>query len=727
MRRNRWSRLLTLVGSFAVLCAMLPFVPGVEAKNDLVGKPYQAQDNTGATAHRQDTNVVVDPALTAQDHNITTEQVSSTTTSALRTGMTWTVLGQQNGYVHVGTDSQTNVYSGDTTIDQALPILCLLVDYRAAPGDIPFNFYHGWARGAVQVTPPIRGTMLTSQWDGDTICASTFGSAWRMAEFHDGYYGMDFSASGGWAYWAAGQITPGTRFWAAINDQPANPWNSAGEVLPPSDDDVLKSHASGVMNPLLTLTQNHEFRNLVYRSVEQRFDGDDNVLLSDVMREAEQAQIVDTNSPAWQSLMEKVAQFQNVNGTAYDPQIYIPNFESGSLVRSFDVTMTVFEADLNTTELPAYALDASGNLQLKDNPIDETYAQTYEVWVVSVNERVDLTPAELATIRELDESGTTSRLSSTAAGTDSLTTLNVVCNPTGLRNNKGAEYLKQFRIPNPSSFEHWTAGKLEPRAIIVGKGGAEVGNKVFGKIKRDTVKNWYSTDLFLTTWDRALWGDALAYKWIEIDGGPKIELSLGLSAQITDKIKASGDVKATFEKKFDDMGSGVVSFTESTYIQYGTGGLDWTVCSVGGDGGTGNENLARSAITAASSTYPGYAAARVNDGSRDTSVGGASSWVNYAGTPNGWPPQWVQLDFGTNKTFSKVVVYTSSGYPIQDYDIQVWNGASWITIVTMRGNTASSVTHTFPSRTARLVRILGHKGPNIQPQYVRVNEFEVYP
>src|SRR5687768_12264911 len=48
---------------------------------------------------------------------------TSCASSSVRTGMTWTVLGQQNGYVHVGTDGQTNAYSGDTAIDQYLPVL----------------------------------------------------------------------------------------------------------------------------------------------------------------------------------------------------------------------------------------------------------------------------------------------------------------------------------------------------------------------------------------------------------------------------------------------------------------------------------------------------------------------------------------------------------------------------------------------------------------------------
>src|SRR5262245_46985709 len=54
--------------------------------------------------------------------------------AALRTGMTWSVLGRQGGYVHVGADGQTNPYTGDTAIDQYRSALCLLVDGQAAPG-----------------------------------------------------------------------------------------------------------------------------------------------------------------------------------------------------------------------------------------------------------------------------------------------------------------------------------------------------------------------------------------------------------------------------------------------------------------------------------------------------------------------------------------------------------------------------------------------------------------
>jgi hypothetical protein len=155
---------------------------------------------------------------------------TATAQSPVRTGMTWTVIGQTDGYVHVGADAQTDAYAGDTTIDQSLPILCVVVDDRPAPGGLTFDAYNGWVRGGVQATPPIPATVLTSQQQGDEICAEEFGAGWRLAEFHDGRYGPGFTQAGGWSFWAGGSLPTGTRFWVAINDQPANPWNSAGDI-----------------------------------------------------------------------------------------------------------------------------------------------------------------------------------------------------------------------------------------------------------------------------------------------------------------------------------------------------------------------------------------------------------------------------------------------------------------------------------------------------------------
>lgn len=141
-------------------------------------------------------------------------------------GMTWRSLEQRSGgVVHVGSDSVTNPYNGDTAASTSLPVLCLRVDNAPVPAGISPDFYNGWAKGSVALTPAVQGSTLTSRATADSLCASHFGPAWRMAEFHDGWYGPSLQYTGGWSYWAYGNIPVGQRFWVAINDQPANPWN----------------------------------------------------------------------------------------------------------------------------------------------------------------------------------------------------------------------------------------------------------------------------------------------------------------------------------------------------------------------------------------------------------------------------------------------------------------------------------------------------------------------
>jgi hypothetical protein len=143
-----------------------------------------------------------------------------------------------------------------------------------------------------------------------------------------------------------------------------------------------------------------------------------------------------------------------------------------------------------------------------------------------------------------------------------------------------------------------------------------------------------------------------------------------------------------------------------------------------------NENLARAATATASSTFSEYSPARVNDGARNTRLGPAYSWANNIGTYPPNRPEWVMLNFGAAKTFGRVVVYTSEGYPIRDFDVQVLVGEAWVTPAggSVRGNTQLSRTINFAAaQSSQYVRVLGMRGPNHQDGYVRVNEFEVYP
>ncbi|MEV7022580.1 hypothetical protein [Kitasatospora sp. NPDC093558] len=135
---------------------------------------------------------------------------------ATHLGLTWANLEQRADIVHVGRDGQSNPYLGDTAPDAQLPVLCILQDNRPAPAGIPTTGFHAWARGEVRATAPTPGSDLTSRADADAICSAAFGDGFRMAEFHDG---------NGWSFWASGTLPTDTRFWTAINDQRANPWD----------------------------------------------------------------------------------------------------------------------------------------------------------------------------------------------------------------------------------------------------------------------------------------------------------------------------------------------------------------------------------------------------------------------------------------------------------------------------------------------------------------------
>ena len=142
------------------------------------------------------------------------------------------------------------------------------------------------------------------------------------------------------------------------------------------------------------------------------------------------------------------------------------------------------------------------------------------------------------------------------------------------------------------------------------------------------------------------------------------------------------------------------------------------------------QNLAPEALAVASSTFcsaPGtehcYDPSRANDGDNSIALGGFTSWANDYGTAM---PQWLELQWGRVITISRVDLYTSSGYPIKDYDIEYWNGTGWVKAASIRNNTVLARSDAIaPVQTFRL-RILALSGPTHQPGYTRINELEVY-
>ncbi|HEX6345690.1 discoidin domain-containing protein [Umezawaea sp.] len=483
---------------------------------------------------------------------------------------------------------------------------------------------------------------------------------------------------------------------------------AATAVGPTGDDVLISQRMQALVAPVLGIAADSQVRSLVRTIAARQTDGDTDALLLTVWQEAEESGIVNTSDPKWIAFKNALPSLGIINGYTYFPQVYIPNLDEG-LPTSSTVVVAVAPADESAESAAGYVLNASGQVVNTTAPVTEAVAAAQEVWVLSADEP------------DPGSGGASGVPVLHAEPADEVFGAAVTCNPTGLRNNKGQEYLQRWRLKDKRSFGGLFEGKREMRALVITSAGATMRTIVFPSVKKKNIESWQNSDLFVTTWDRALWGDVLAYQWYEEDGGP--EITVGVKIPIYG-VELGVNVK--WAARDDNAGNTVVVFEEPTSTPYSTGSVEMNVCGQGGEGGTGNDNLACGSTASASSTYTGYSASRVNDCKRDTTLGAPHSWSNAAGTYPPSNPEWVQVDFGVTKTVRRAVVHTTASYPIRDFDVQVWNGVTYLTVASVRGNTSPSATVTFADRSTRLVRVLAHSGPTHQPGFARVNELEVY-
>jgi hypothetical protein len=163
--------------------------------------------------------------------------------------MTWKQLRHdpQLGIALVGCSS-SDPRQGDTPVEAKLPVLAIKKSNLPRPNyavdgqahAMEKEFYRGWSGGYIKLTPPIKGSSLTSLKAANDYCRQTCGEGYQMAEFHDGFFypGMDKNTyygatwpdrnrleQGGWFFWANGDVGNNSRFWVYINDQRANCWD----------------------------------------------------------------------------------------------------------------------------------------------------------------------------------------------------------------------------------------------------------------------------------------------------------------------------------------------------------------------------------------------------------------------------------------------------------------------------------------------------------------------
>jgi hypothetical protein len=142
------------------------------------------------------------------------------------------------------------------------------------------------------------------------------------------------------------------------------------------------------------MADNAAFRQALYQGIDQKFDGETNVLVKDLL--ASQPAVADQWERAAQRLGFKgvsnaLAAFQGINTRNAYPQLYIPFYEElkeeGKLGKTAPIVVLYYANDQPT--YPGFTLDAAQGLIKTGQTVDEAQARQTEVWVISLNERVD--------------------------------------------------------------------------------------------------------------------------------------------------------------------------------------------------------------------------------------------------------------------------------------------------------------------------------------------------
>ncbi|MFN8354542.1 MAG: hypothetical protein U0Y10_08855 [Spirosomataceae bacterium] len=146
---------------------------------------------------------------------------------------------------------------------------------------------------------------------------------------------------------------------------------------------------------VLISSENFNFRQKVYQEIERKFDGDFNVLIETLDNDnvdfdlAQNVSNVISTNNSRVTPDEVINAFKNIEGKNYYPQVYIPFYEELKAKRIIGTKEPVLIIhDGQTKDVFEGFSYKSGVLQKNNQKVDENYAKTNEVWVISLNERV---------------------------------------------------------------------------------------------------------------------------------------------------------------------------------------------------------------------------------------------------------------------------------------------------------------------------------------------------
>ncbi|WP_128546990.1 hypothetical protein [Larkinella soli] len=157
----------------------------------------------------------------------------------------------------------------------------------------------------------------------------------------------------------------------------------------------LSKIGRGVM---FSISRNEALKSLLYQEIEKQFDGDYNVLIETLEKTNSLFKLKNNielanNSPMGRTSGDDVLKaFEGIEGNTYFPQVYIPFYENLKKKGKINKESPVLVAydGITKEEEDGYVLNKkTRNFEKLPFRINEEYAKDHEVWVFSVNDRVD--------------------------------------------------------------------------------------------------------------------------------------------------------------------------------------------------------------------------------------------------------------------------------------------------------------------------------------------------
>lgn len=323
---------------------------------------------------------------------------------------------------------------------------------------------------------------------------------------------------------------------------------TASEVVASKENEFSKH----LLKEIAKASTDDIFRNQVYKMVNYRFDGDDNVLCKELQNANREIQDLDFD------IATALNYFQNEGRY---PQIYIPFFDENEKTRGQEniIFVNAINVDESQLALQGYYWDGE-SLAPTDFMVDEEYAENHEVWVLSINERVDENGNPLFSFEMEGDNGENGGKGYSR---------------TGIKH----EYITRIKCTNLNQIESWFYGAPELRCDCVSGSSTKVSTQFFYPENRSDIneKYWcvncnYGRKMYY--WNHSLITKYVFFQWTEIDNS-------GASVSFPISFSIAGIVNAgvTITLKADDKNAGgyAVCYDESygEDSPYITGNIEW--------------------------------------------------------------------------------------------------------------------------------------------------------